>query len=168
MTFSVIASLDDDSTLNLCVSVLVDAEFVTGAIQQVVVALAIAELHIGAAGNTPVGNLTDGMSPKKIPEVYSSASEALTLTVLMASLTPLRPKTDQPSIWDTESPDSIPYPRFRFADGRCSNPPGRAACRARSTEKSIWGTRGPTQAGRSSPSGRRGARSRRLHSTAAA
>lgn len=104
MTFSVIASLDDDSTLNLCVSVLVDAEFVTGVIQQVAVALAIAELHIGAAGNTPVGNLTDGMSPKKIPEVYSSASEALTLTVLMASLTPLRPKTDQPSIWDTESP----------------------------------------------------------------
>lgn len=102
MTFSVIASLDDDSTLNLCVSVLVDAEFVTGVIQQVAVAPAIAELHIGAAGNTPVGNLIDGMSPKKIPEVYSSVSEALTLTVLMASLTPSRPKTDQPPFWDTE------------------------------------------------------------------
>lgn len=103
MTFSVIASLDDDSTLNLCDSVLVGAELVTGAIQQVAVAPAIAELHIGATGNTPAGNLIDGMSPKKIPEVYSAVTEALTLTVLIASLTPLRLKTDQPSIWDTEN-----------------------------------------------------------------
>lgn len=34
-------------------------------------------------------------------------------------------------------PSVFPYPRFRFADGRCSNQPRRAACRARPTEKSI-------------------------------
>ena len=90
MTFSVIDSLDDDSTLNFCDAVVVGEELVTGEIQHVAVAFATAALHIGTAENTPVGNVIDGMSPKKISAIYFCEVETFTLTVLMTSFTPLR------------------------------------------------------------------------------